>query len=157
MELELDDAKKLFMKIHKISSMQIRCRLLRLIHGDVYCGARTYRTGLTSTDRCVRCFEEETILHLLLRCPYTRQVWDMLGMNYDRPEDIIDPEIGLAALEIRADLVNELVFRKRQLPPEILIETTFNKFAKGLSKNNSITKFATEKLALYHFTGRWAN
>ncbi len=157
MELELDDAKKLFMKIHKISSMQIRCRLLRLIHGDVYCGARTYRTGLTSTDRCVRCFQEETILHLLLQCPYTRQVWDMLGMHCDRPEDIIDPEIGLASLEIRADLVNELVFRKRQLPPEILIETTFNKFAKGLSKNNSITKFATEKLALYHFTGRWAN
>jgi len=81
----------------------------------------------------------------------------MLGMNCDRPEDIIDPEIGLAALEIRADLINELVFRKRQLPPEILIETTFNKFAKGLSKNTSITKFATEKLALYRFTGRWAN
>jgi hypothetical protein len=45
----------------------------------------------------------------------------------------VDPELGLAELEIRADLINELVFRKRQLPPDILIETTYNKFANGLS------------------------
>ncbi len=45
----------------------------------------------------------------------------------------MDPELGLAELEIRADLINELVFRKRQLPPDILIETTYNKFANGLS------------------------
>ncbi len=136
--------------------MQIRCRLLRLIHGDVYCGARTYRTGLTSTDRCVRCFEEETILHLLLPCPYTKQIWDTLGIDCDRPEDIVDPELGLAALEIRSDFINELVFRKRQLPPDILIETTVNKFAKSLSKNKTVTKFAKEKLTLYRLTGRWA-
>jgi hypothetical protein len=157
LHLDADDAKKLFFKLHKISSMLSRCRLLRLIHGDVFCGSRTLRTGLTSTDRCIRCFDEETILHLLLRCPYSKRVWDLIGIHCERPEEIVDPDIGIAELELRADIINELVFRKRHLPPDILIETIFNKFANGLSKNKAITKYARDKVSMFRVTGEWFN
>ena len=66
-----DVAARVYANIKKIKSIQSRTRLLRLIHGDVYCGSRLKKFNMTDNDRCHRCFDEETINHLLLDCPYT--------------------------------------------------------------------------------------
>jgi hypothetical protein len=63
--------------------------MLRLIHGDVYCGSRLKKFKLSDTDRCHRCFAEETIAHLLLECPYTKEVWQKLGINPTSLENIV--------------------------------------------------------------------
>jgi len=50
----------------------------RLLHGDVYFAERLYRFGLSESDRCKRCFEKETIMHLCVDCPYTRSIFSLL-------------------------------------------------------------------------------
>jgi hypothetical protein len=150
-----EHASKLYSKIHKIGSLINRTKLLRLIHGDVYCGSRTYRFGLTDSDRCIRCFAEETINHLLLVCPYTTEVWNRLGIPYNSPTDVLHETISVVELEVRAELISELVFRKRHIPPNNLILKVFTQFSNGLSRNRKVTKYASDMLDFYNVTGSW--
>jgi hypothetical protein len=80
-----------------------------------------------------------------------------MGVNCERPGNIIDSDLGMGEFEIRADIINELVFRKRHLPPDILIETTYHKFANGLSRNRVVSKYAQEKINMYRAIGTWTN
>jgi hypothetical protein len=58
-------------------------------------------------------------------------------------------------LEIHADLLSAIVFRKGILPPNTLIELTYLKFSKGLCKNNKVIELALTKLEHRHATRRW--
>jgi len=78
---------------------------------------------MTDNDTCIRCFLPETIQHLLLDCPYSRQVWALLGISPEVPLDVLDCRISQAELEIRADLISALVFRQQNLQPEVLVQT----------------------------------
>ncbi len=66
-----DEAASLYKNINRLSSTQNKTKMLRLIHGDVYCGVRLKKFKMTDIDTCIRCFEKETIKHLLVECPYT--------------------------------------------------------------------------------------
>jgi hypothetical protein len=79
-ELEDEVMTQYYQKIGKISNVANKNRMLRLLQGDVYCGDRLVRFGMTESDRCRRCFEKETIIHLTLECPYTKLVLQKLGM-----------------------------------------------------------------------------
>jgi len=155
MDLSEDEAISLYTKINKITSIPNRTKILRLIHGDVYCGSRTLRFGLSDSDRCIRCFDQETISHLLLHCPYTREVWQSLGYRHNDPSDLLNTNLSNSELEILAEFISAIVFRKQQIPPAVLILNTFNRFANGLSKNNKVTKFAKERLDFYTYSGNW--
>jgi hypothetical protein len=137
-----EQAVTFYHKIKLISSVQNRTKMLRLIHGDVYCGSRLKKFKLTDNDRCIRCFEEETILHLLIMCPYTKQVWNTLGKNPTCLRDILN-ELSLPELEITAELLSELVFRKKVLPPHILLKNIYKAFADGVCWRRSVTRLAT--------------
>jgi hypothetical protein len=150
-----DHASNLYSKIHKIGSLTNRTKLIRLLHGDVYCGSRTYRFGLTDTDRCIRCFVEETINHLLLECPYIIEVWNRLGIIHNNPIDIFNETVSIVELEIRSELISELLFRKRHIPPSNLILKVVTLFSKGLSRNYKVTKYARDMLDFYNVTGSW--
>ncbi len=155
--LTLDEAqaRALFQKLSKVKSILNRTKLYRLIHGDVYCGSRAFRFGLIDSDRCICCFEEETIRHLLLECPYSREVWSWLGVNYGRPEDILDGGAHPGELEIRAELIAALVFRKKVVPPEVLISTTINGFAKGISAAKMTQQIAMSMVNRHQIAGQW--
>jgi hypothetical protein len=155
--LSLDEmqAKTLYGKIAKLKSIPNRSKLFRLIHGDVYCGSRAFRFGLIDSDRCIRCFEEETIRHLLLDCPYTKEVWSRLGIQGSRPEDILDSKATIAELEIRAELIAAIVFRKKVIPPEVLINTTIKRYAKGLSTSRMTQQVAINMSNWYQISGQW--
>ncbi len=149
-----DQATKLYKNIVNLVSIQNKTKMLRLIHGDVYCGSRLKKFKLSTNDRCVRCFEEETIQHLLLECNYTKTIWSLLGWN---PLTLFDIIGGLSStqLEIAADIVSEVVFKKKVLPPTILIKNIYSAYAVGKCQKNSVMKLANNVLQMYNNTGSW--
>ncbi len=120
--------------------------MLRLLQGDVYCAERMYRFGMTQNDRCRRCFELETIQHLLSECQYTKAVLNMLRINANDVSEILGVSLGIAALEIRTDIINYLVFRQHVMAPDILVRTTLEKFAKGISNKQMVEREAKRLL-----------
>jgi hypothetical protein len=135
-----------FKKLSKIVSVVNRSRMLRLLYGDVYCAERTFRFGLSESNICRRCFEVETIIHLLRDCSYTRRVYSLLGLNTNDINDIIGIDLSRGELEIRADLIGYLVFRQHSMPPEILVQSTLERYARGLASKGGSDKVATAKL-----------
>jgi hypothetical protein len=122
-----------YSKIKKLTNIANKTKLLRLIHGDVYTAERRQRFGMSDTDRCRRCFEQETIIHLLQECPYSKEVFRHLNINHTELENIIGTTLSSQELEIRTELIIALAFRLQTMPPEVLVRTTLEKFAKGLS------------------------
>jgi len=149
------EATSYYKNINKLSSTQNKTKLLRLVHGDVYCGTRLKKFKLTEFDTCIRCFEKETIKHLLLECPYTQEVWGTLGVDYSHAKNVIGIRESREELEIRADFLSAIVFRKGNLPPNTLINMTYLKYSKGLCKNNKVKELAKDKIEHYNNTGRW--
>jgi hypothetical protein len=113
--------------------MQNKCKMLRLIHGDVYCAERLFRFVMSDNDKCRRCFQTETIEHLLIECPYTCEVYSLLGITDYEINNLIGVNRNKPALEIRCDILGYLIFRQHTLPPEILVRTTLEKFANNLA------------------------
>jgi hypothetical protein len=145
----------LYSKIAKIRNIPNKTKVLRLIHGDVYCGVRRKKFKMTDNDTCIRCFLPETIQHLLLDCPYSRQVWALLGISPEVSLDILDCRISQAELEIRADLISALVFRQQNLQPEVLVQTTMARYSKGICVNQTVTGLAQMKVLKYAVSHRW--
>jgi hypothetical protein len=153
--LTQDEATTFYKKINKLRSTQNKTKMLRLIHGDVYCGTRIKKYKLSDHDTCIRCFEKETIKHLLMECPYTQEIWSTLGVDYTQTNKVIGVGMTKEELEIQADLLSSIVFKKGILPPNILIELTYLKYSKGLCKNTKVKDLATVKLEQHNVTGRW--
>jgi hypothetical protein len=156
--LEFDNeemAHRTFLKIKKIKSAPLKTKVLRLIHGDVYCGTRLVQFKLSEIDTCVRCFAPESIEHLVSHCPYNKQIWNELGIVNPTIKEILNPEISDAAFEIRCSLLETTVFRKQQTPPDIVIHNTFSKYAQGTCKNKKLIEYAQGKMASKIATGTW--
>ncbi len=135
-----------YSKLSKIINVANKSRVLRLLQGDVYCAERTYRFGLSESDKCRRCFEIETIQHLLMECPYTRMVYSLLGIDNEDINDVLGVYLNKNELEIRADFLNFLVFKQQIMPPEILVQTTLKKFENGLVRNQGVGRIAKARL-----------
>jgi hypothetical protein len=155
MQLTESGARTIYSKISKLRNVQNKTKLLRLLHGDVYCGARLFRFGMSDSDRCTRCISEETIAHLLYECPYTKDVWGKLGINPITASDIITTTMSRHELEIKAELINQLVFRKKILPPEVLVQVVIDSFKKGLSKSKGMQEHAESLIRHRDITGQW--
>ncbi len=137
-----------FQRLAKLTNVPNKTKMLRLLQKDVYCGERLVRFGMTNIDSCRRCFEVETIRHLLLECPYSREVWRLLGVNINLIE-ILGVFLTRSELEIRSDILSYLVFRQRILPPDVLVRTTLRKYADGIIANDKIKKTAGYLLRTY--------
>jgi len=148
-------ARNLYKKIKCIKSVPLKTKMLRLIHGDIYCGTRLVRFKLSDIDTCTRCFAQETREHLISHCPYTRQVWQKYGIVNPTLRNILNTEITSAEFEIRSSLLETIVFRKQHIPPEILIDTTMTRYASGLVKNKRIADYARMRLAIKNAMGQW--
>jgi len=150
-----DEATTLYKNISRLKSTQNKTKMLRLLHRDVYCGVRLKEFKLSDIDTCIRCFEKETIKHLLMECPYTQEIWSTLGVDHAQIKDVAGTRMTKEELEIHADLLSSIVFRKGTLPPNTLIEITYLKYSKGLCKNTKVKDLAIEKLEQHNITGRW--
>jgi hypothetical protein len=149
------EAAALYNKISKISSVALRTKILRLVHGDVFCGTKLVRSGLADFDTCIRCFETETINHLLHNCPYSQTVWNLLGINADSLTSILDSSITDHEFEFRCAIVDLICFRKALTPPNKVIENTVNSYARGLSKKKKITEYAASMSTSHQLRRAW--
>ena len=154
LNVSVADSHNIYSKVNAIKSIQTKNKILRLIHGDVYCGARLKKFSLSDDDTCHRCFAVETIQHLLLDCPYTKEVWTKLGMQPTSLGDILISADKINT-EILSHLLTEIVFRRKVLPPDVLIKTIYTSYSKGLCRNTKITERATFVLNTYHMTNIW--
>jgi len=154
-DTSVENAICIYNKVKQIRSIQSRTKILRLIHGDVYCGARLKKFKLSDNDRCLRCFEEETISHLLLECPYTAEVWRKLGVVPNSLTELLT-SVDRINIEILTQLIDALVFRKKVLPTDVLIRTTITAFANGLCRNQRVIGRAKNILNNFQSTGSWS-
>ncbi len=58
-------------------------------------------------------------------------------------------------LLVRAELISVLVFRKKVIPPEVVIRSTMMMFHKGLSSRLKTKDYASAMVARYEITGQW--
>ncbi len=144
----MDEPEKVcfYKKINKLVSITNKSRILRLLYGDVYCAERTFRFGLSESNLCRRCFATEMIMHLLTECPYTRRVYSLLGITTFDINEILGLYLKRGEFEIRADFLCYLVFRQHTMPPEILVQTTLEKYARGLTVYGGVDKTANAKI-----------
>jgi hypothetical protein len=55
-----------------------------------------------------------------------------MGINHEEVAEVLGVTLKKQELEIRCDIFNYLVFRQHIIPPEILVRTTLEKYAKGV-------------------------
>jgi len=60
-----DEAKFIYKNIGKFKNIPNKTKMLKLIHGDVYCSARLKKFGMTDNNTCIKCFDREIIKHLM--------------------------------------------------------------------------------------------
>ncbi len=135
-----------FGNLSKLVSINNKNRMLRLLHGDVYTAERQLHYGMSDSDRCRRCFDKESIVHLLTECAYSWAVYSILGLNDDALENILGIGLNRYELEIRADLLNYLIFQQRMIPPKILVRSTLEKYSSGLVDNRKMVSLAKQYL-----------
>jgi hypothetical protein len=140
--LHEDESHRFFSNISKLVNITNKTRLLRLLYGDVYCADRRMRFGMSDSDLCRRCFGKETIMHLLMDCPYTKETYALLGMQEVGIGDALGIYLSKGELEIRCDILNYLVFKLHCIPPEVLVKSTLDKYADGLVAKANVQKVA---------------
>jgi hypothetical protein len=131
-----------FYNLSKTISTGNKSRMLRLLHGDVYTAERLVRFGLSEIDRCRRCFQKETIDHLLIECPYSQAVYDILRIRYEEKLEVLGVGLNKESMEIRFDILNYLLFKQKLIPPEILVRSIIEKYAKGLGNKVKLKRVA---------------
>ena len=64
-----EDVKDLGIIIKSLTNTKLKTSKLRLIHGDIFCGSRLKKFGMTDNDKCSRCNKVETIDHMYMINP----------------------------------------------------------------------------------------
>jgi hypothetical protein len=85
-------------------------------------------------------------MHLLVDCPYTRAIYSLVQIQTDDINEILGTDLCKSALEIRCDIITSIVFKMNSIPPEILLRTIYEKYAKGFAKNPKVSKRAEKYL-----------
>ncbi len=91
---------------------------------------------------------------MLIDCNYTKAVWNLLGWNPLTLYDILE-ELNNAQLEIAADIIKDIVFGKKVIPPTVLVKNIYSAYASGKCKKKSVTTLAQNTLERYMNTGSW--
>jgi hypothetical protein len=150
-----EQAISIYSKLNRINSVQLKTKMLRMLHGDVFCGTKLAKFGLS--DRCIRCFSKGTLTHLLFECPFTLEIWQrsQIDIRNKNITDILNPNCTDAQFEIRASLLELILFRTVQMDPNIMIKTTVDRFARGLNKKSNVTRAAINILDYYNVSRQW--
>ena len=131
-------------KIKGLTNTKLKTILLRSIHGDIYCGTRLKKFGMTNTEECQRCGQPENIEHLLYSCDYTKSLWHhvekITGISNNSLSTILgcDDKHDKTTITIHAELIRLLLAIERPTtsPNDILRNTLLrlNTVEKGITK-----------------------
>jgi hypothetical protein len=72
-EQESMDAFRLLYR--KILDPSLRALRFRILHKDVFCGAKMFKIGMSASPNCAVCGEIETVQHQLFECSGPRRLW----------------------------------------------------------------------------------
>ena len=140
-----DRLTKLGQSIRSLTNTKLKSILLRAIHGDIYCGTRLKKFGMSDSDMCQRCGYPENIKHLLLECDYVKQIWEICKRFTSIPIDNINAVLGdhdfhdKTTLTIHCEIIRRLLAIERPIISQHkLIKSVLNRLAiveKGISKH----------------------
>ena len=135
-------AASLVRKIKKLKSMKSKSFALRLLHGDIYTGAKLLKFGLTETDECSKCRQTEDLNHVLKDCWYSGAVWtkvhklykksDTRRQTYDRDtlEFVTGAKLSQPKTKLHIELIRRLTSKERpNILPRMLIFHTLEYLA----------------------------
>ena len=144
--------KRLGNLINRLTNTKLKTILLRSIHGDIYCGTRLKKFGLSDTENCPRCQLPETIDHQLYSCSYTKLLWDLVSKVTSIPTSNLSQIIGYddlhdrTTLTLHAELLSRLLSIERpKQEPKTLLKSAITKLS-IVEKN--ITKHQIKQMLL---------
>ena len=131
--------------IKKLTNERLKTTILRSLHGDIYCGTRLKKFGMTDSDLCSRCNAPESIAHQLMECEYVKKIWnlltnitsikveslnDVLGHNpfHDRTTLTIHAEVIRLLLAIDRPTINQITMIKNVINRLSLVERGITKY-----------------------------
>ena len=128
--------KRLGNLINRLTNTKLKTILLRSIHGDIYCGTRLKKFGLSDTENCPRCQLPETIDHQLYSCSYTKLLWDLVSKVTSIPTSNLSQIIGYddlhdrTTLTLHAELLSRLLSIERpKQEPKTLLKSAITKLS----------------------------
>ena len=130
--------------LKKMTNSKLQGILLRALHGDIYCGTRLKKFGMSDSDLCPRCNLQETIQHQLFECDFVKSIWIVLrsvtSINCLTINDVLghNPLHDKTTLTIHAELIRILLAIDRPTTDKLLLsKSIINRLAileKGTSK-----------------------
>jgi hypothetical protein len=85
-------------------------------------------------------------MHLLNKCEYSKMVLGKLGITDMTVPNLLGLTFRPSELEIRCDIIAQLVFHKQILLLDVLNKAMNGKYTAGLVGNNHCTNFAQNLL-----------
>ena len=143
-QLDVTNLSTIGSRIKRLTNIKNRGILLRVMHGDIYCGTRLKKFGMTESDICSRCGEKEDIEHQIMNCPYTKVIWDIVtfitGIAHSNLSVILgnDQRHNKASMALNAEIIKILLAIDRptqnqgQMIAKILERLSY--MEKGVSK-----------------------
>ena len=146
--------------IKGLTNIKLKSTLLRVIHGDVYCGSRLKKFEMTDSDSCPRCGQIEDINHQIFDCYYTKTLWKLIGEITGVPNDTLSNVLGISdfhdktTITLHAEIIRILLAIERPTTPQLeLIRNTLerlNILERGVTKHqiNEMIKILTSDESL---------
>ena len=142
--------KKLGNLISRLTNTKLKTIVLRSLHGDVYCGTRLKKFGMTDTDECPRCQLPETIDHQLYSCSYTKILWELASKVTSIPTSDLNQILGYddlhdrTTLTLHAEILSRLLSIERpKQDPKTLLKSAITKL---LIVEKNITKYQINQM-----------
>ena len=139
-----EDAKDLGIIIKSLTNTKLKTSILRLIHGDIFCGSRLKKFGMTDNDKCSRCNEVETIEHMYLTCDYTKRIWSIIkeitNIEYTSMKEVagISKLHDKTTVTINAEIIRQLsAIDRPTLNPKLFVCSIIKRLSiieKGFTK-----------------------
>ena len=140
-----DSLNRLGKRIKNLTNTKLKTIILRALHGDIYCGTRLQRFGMTDTDECQRCGAPETTSHLLLDCPYVKKIWEICSKLTSIPTIGINEVLGYhdfhdkTTLTIHCEIIRRLLAIERPVTDQLkLVKSVIDRLAiveRGICKH----------------------
>lgn len=127
-----------FDKLNRLTSTNHKMILLKVLHGDIYTNERLFRFGLSNSELCVLCGQDDNIEHRLTTCnAYSRLIDSVLSLTNtlskipgfrhsqcSRLEQVLAThrDVDNTTLTIHACLVNHLIYQREVIPPRVFID-----------------------------------
>ena len=154
----MEGLQKLGKLIKSITNSKLKSIILRALHGDIYCGTRLKKFGMTTSDECVRCKTPETIKHLLLECHYVKRTWELCSKFTGIQPTSINEVLGChdfhdkTTLTMHTEIIRRLLAIDRPVTNQNkLIESVIDRLSvveKGISKH-TLKNFKLQLKNLY--------